>query len=97
VDEAEAVLTLLMTAGAELPTFASMFQRPAWQAEAACRGMGTALFFRDRGESTDEAKAVCARCPVQIECLSYSLDGDDRGIWSGTSERGRRAMRTRSA
>jgi WhiB family redox-sensing transcriptional regulator len=74
-----------------------MFQRPAWQAKAACRGMGTVAFFPTRGERVDEAKAVCARCPVQIECLSHALDGDDHGIWAGTSERGRRAMRTRSA
>ena len=45
----------------------------AWQREAACRGLGAtesrALFFPTRGESVDEARAICERCPVMDECL----------------------------
>jgi len=77
----------------------SWLARPAWQAEAACRGMGTELFFPTRGEPTRAAKAVCAGCPVSAECLDYALSahGDVRserhGIWAGTSERERRQVR----
>jgi len=37
------------------------------------------------------AKAICARCPVQAECLNlmYST-GDQGGVWGGTLERERR-------
>lgn len=68
------------------------FERPAWHAEAACRGMGPDLFFPARGQSTAEAKALCHRCPVQAECLTAGL-GEKHGIWGGSSERGRRQLR----
>jgi WhiB family transcriptional regulator, redox-sensing transcriptional regulator len=93
-----------MLPGDEIDLFALLNVRPAWQAEAACRGAGTVDYFPSRGESTAAAKAVCAGCPVRTECLDYALDtpADARlpGIWGGTSERERRGMRataTRSA
>ena len=37
------------------------------------------------------AKAVCRRCPVQIECLTDALaQGDRFGVWGGLSPRERR-------
>lgn len=43
-----------------------------------------------------EAKAVCGRCPVRRECLTYALDyGESFGIWGGYGERGRRRLRRR--
>ena len=40
------------------------------------------------------AKAVCAGCPVREACLEFALANDERwGVWGGTSERQRRAMR----
>lgn len=80
-DPAEALLALL-----------EAYERPAWHAEAACRGMGPDLFFPARGQSTAEAKALCHRCPVQAECLTAGL-GEKHGIWGGSSERGRRLLR----
>jgi hypothetical protein len=47
--------------------------RPAWQAHAACRGMGVDLFFPKVGEDVDPARAICARCAVRQECLDYIL------------------------
>ena len=38
--------------------------RPPWQHEAACRHVEDVSFFRERGESAEPAKAVCAGCPV---------------------------------
>lgn len=58
----------------------------SWEAHGMCNGLDTALFFPERGESTDQARAVCATCPVQTECLQGALDRNERfGIWGGTS------------
>jgi WhiB family redox-sensing transcriptional regulator len=53
------------------------------------------LFFPERGASTREAKAVCAGCPVRVECLDYALGNSIKyGIWGGLSEHQRRERRT---
>lgn len=44
-----------------------------------------------------EAKAICMRCPVQVECLDYAFQGDMWGIWGGTTRVERDKMRKRSA
>jgi WhiB family redox-sensing transcriptional regulator len=64
----------------------------AWKARAKCRGLDPDLFFPGKGESTKEAKRVCASCPVQPECLAYGLD-EFFGIWGGEPERQRRVLR----
>jgi WhiB family redox-sensing transcriptional regulator len=75
--------------------------RPAWQADAACRGVGAALFFPERGTDVrarvPEAKAICAGCPVRQECLEYALclpfPQSRYGIWGGLTEKERRQVR----
>jgi WhiB family redox-sensing transcriptional regulator len=45
-----------------------------------------------------EAKAVCRRCPVVTECLTWALEcGQDAGVWGGMSEDERRALKRRNA
>ena len=66
------------------------FEPPAWYQQAACRGMDGRLFFAERGEDVRPAKATCARCPVQPECLEVALATPQWGIWGGMSERERR-------
>lgn len=44
-------------------------------------------------EATAEAKAICARCPVQVECLEYALENREQyGVWGGTTRDERKAM-----
>lgn len=65
-----------------------------WRAKANCRGVAPDLFFPERGESTTDARRVCAGCVVREECLDYALtDSGTVGIWGGKSERERRRMR----
>lgn len=67
-----------------------------WRSQAACAGMPKALFYAERGESTTEAKAVCARCPVSGPCLEFAMRVPERhGIWGGKAERERRNLRIR--
>ena len=71
---------------------------PVWP-EAACRGVDTAVFFRDDGESTLSwrrrsawAKALCAVCPVRSPCLAWALERGELGVWGGTTENEREAL-----
>ena len=78
----------------DAPTLADLIPaRPAWMDRAACRGMDSATFFPSAGHPTDEAREVCARCPVRRECLAYAVAEDLEGVWAGTSKQERRAMR----
>lgn len=65
-----------------------------WQREALCAETDPEAFYPDKGGTTRPAKAMCARCGVQAECLAYALANDERfGIWGGLSERERRHLR----
>lgn len=72
-----------------------------WRKRAACRDEDPELFFPvgDVGPALlqiAEAKAVCRRCPVVDECLSWALTmGEDDGVWGGTSADERRVIRRR--
>jgi WhiB family redox-sensing transcriptional regulator len=71
-----------------------------WMNDAACAGENLDLFFPDdrrdghNAKAVRAAKAICATCPVQTECLDYALTtGIKFGVWGGTSERDRRPLR----
>lgn len=68
---------------------------PDWS-RAACRGLPTGLFYPRQGDSAagHAAKAVCAVCPIRVECLDYAIGAGERyGIWGGMTEHGRRVER----
>ncbi|WP_433191090.1 WhiB family transcriptional regulator [Actinoallomurus sp. CA-150999] len=72
--------------------------RADWRDHAACRGMDTELFFPIGSSGPalaqiGQAKRVCAGCPVRIPCLGSALAGGDVGVWGGTTEDERRALR----
>jgi WhiB family transcriptional regulator, redox-sensing transcriptional regulator len=70
-----------------------------WLDLGACRDEDPDLFFpiASAGPGLTQvtaAKAVCARCSVRAACLSFALEaGQDHGVWGGTSEDERRALR----
>jgi WhiB family transcriptional regulator, redox-sensing transcriptional regulator len=72
--------------------------RAWWRRQAACRHVDTELFFPvGRGSramaETQQAKAICARCPVRQPCLAYALaTGQAYGIWGGYDEEQRRVL-----
>lgn len=87
--------------GYELPTLADLVDRPAWMKDALCREHPEIDWFPGRGEDGRPAKALCARCLVQAECLAYAetitVPMPPTGIWGGTSERERRQVRQTAA
>lgn len=70
----------------------------SWQRHAACCGVNPDVFYVALGGSTKIARAICASCEVQSECLAYALANREAfGVWGGTSERERRRFRRRPA
>jgi WhiB family redox-sensing transcriptional regulator len=71
-----------------------------WQAQGACRGLDTQLFFHPEGERGPRrahreatAKAICATCPVLVACREHALAvREPYGIWGGLSEHEREAL-----
>lgn len=66
-----------------------------WAASALCAQVDPELFFpeKDAGKnSAAEAKRVCMRCEVRLQCLEAHLH-EQHGVWGGTSERQRQALR----
>ena len=65
-----------------------------WQFEGACRDADENLFFHPEGERGPRranreasAKAVCASCPVMLQCRSHALAArEPYGVWGGLSE-----------
>lgn len=72
-----------------------------WRQHAECRSEDPDLFF-PIGTSgpallqTEQAKAVCRRCPVREPCLEWAMETDQTlGVWGGTGETERRALKRR--
>ncbi|AQS71192.1 WhiB family transcriptional regulator [Streptomyces pactum] len=74
-----------------------------WREHAACRTEDPDLFFPigttgPAALQTEQAKAVCRSCPVREQCLRWALDtGQSIGVWGGTSELERRALKRRES
>jgi WhiB family transcriptional regulator, redox-sensing transcriptional regulator len=73
-----------------------------WQHRGACRGEAGVDFYppmhherkHERLARERRAKAVCASCPVRIECLEHAVAADERyGIWGGLTHDERRQLR----
>lgn len=59
-----------------------------WDRGARCAGSDPDLFFNDAREQ--EAKQVCADCPIRDVCLERALVSRDEGVWGGTTQKERR-------
>jgi len=72
--------------------FAIQVPKP-WVVQAACRGLDPEIFFPERGDTfgTRKAKAICAGCPVMLECREEHIE-EREGIWGGLSTNQRRIM-----
>lgn len=65
----------------------------SWRSQALCKGLDPEVFYPLNEDETDEAKAICAGCPVRILCLEHALATREKeGIWGGCTERERRRI-----
>jgi WhiB family redox-sensing transcriptional regulator len=69
--------------------------REEWVEQAVCSQVDAETFFPEQGgNTTRDAKKICAGCPVQAQCLEYALRRcEPHGIWGGYTDRERRRMR----
>jgi WhiB family transcriptional regulator, redox-sensing transcriptional regulator len=55
----------------------------AWRLDAHCIDKPD-LFFLSDGQHSDAARAICAGCPVRLECLDFAMSiRPEFGIWAG--------------
>jgi WhiB family redox-sensing transcriptional regulator len=77
-------------------------ERADWRDDAACLHANPDLFFPvgtagPALRQVDRAKRICGTCPVRTPCLAWALDqGILSGVWGGTTEEERRAIRRAS-
>ena len=58
---------------------------------AACEAVDSEIFFDE--DRADEAKAICATCPLQSKCLSYAVQCEEFGVWGGATAEERAELR----
>lgn len=68
-----------------------------WRQHASCRDLPGELWFPTRAPGRvnrgEDAKAVCAYCPVLEDCLGSALaNREESGIWGGAGEPTRRVL-----
>ena len=63
----------------------TLFDRPVEQdVYLPCRKFDPDLWFSDAPAELELAKALCADCPVRVECLAGALDrAEPWGVWGG--------------
>jgi WhiB family transcriptional regulator, redox-sensing transcriptional regulator len=77
--------------------------RTDWRDNAACLHADPDLFFPigpagPALRQVDQAKRICLACPVRTPCLKWALgQGMLSGVWGGTTEEERRAIRQAAA
>lgn len=72
---------------------------PPFFSQGACLNSDPDLFFEDADEDADQPNptvvTICNRCPIQVDCLNWAMETDQRhGSWGGTTPRQRRKIRT---
>ena len=79
-----------------VPDPSAASQSTDWRFHGRCADADPELFFPShvsRRQAT-RAKAVCSRCPVQVECLEWALaTRQPDGVWGGLDEKERAALR----
>jgi WhiB family transcriptional regulator, redox-sensing transcriptional regulator len=59
----------------------------------ACRTADTDLFFPERGQSANPARAICHHCPYQQECRDWAIrTRQQHGIWGGLTPEERQTL-----
>ena len=65
-----------------------------WRDDARCTETGPDLFFPEVWQSAEPAKRICATCPVRPECFTWAMTHYEKGVWGGTSDKQRAAIRS---
>jgi WhiB family redox-sensing transcriptional regulator len=75
------------------PPAATLDPDDDWADKAACTAVDPEMFF---SSDTDEARRVCAGCPVSEDCLRWAMDNNiEHGVWGGLTPSERHALKAR--
>lgn len=70
---------------------------PKFTGTEPCTQVGWEHFYLQDGSSgwtnLNKMRALCAGCPMQVECLEYALEHERYGFWAGTTENERARIR----
>ena len=76
------------------------YKKVDWE-KANCRDVGTNAFYiqddddiHKRFAKTEYARAICAVCPIQFECLTYAFKHERYGMWGAMTARERNYVAT---
>ena len=66
-----------------------------WRSRGLCVGEDPDAFFPSHGDPGTAARRICRACPVRRDCLEYSTEADEDGIWGGRDQAERRNLKRR--
>lgn len=67
---------------------------PEFPGRALCAEVDGDVWFPEPGGNPRDAKAICADCEVQPECLQWAIDNrEPYGVWGGLTATERRKLR----
>jgi WhiB family transcriptional regulator, redox-sensing transcriptional regulator len=67
-----------------MPRLKTAPQKTDWYDDAACRDADTTVFFPVSDAQAEEAKEICAICPVREACLEFAVETrQSDGVWGG--------------
>lgn len=99
-----------LTAGERKQRSRPLAARPrrdeTWRTGAACAGYPVDWWVPDNPDAgirgkpipgpSDQARAICAACPVAAACLEYAITWREEGFWGGLTDHERRKLRART-
>lgn len=69
---------------------------PAWMTAATCAQIGGDMWFPEKGVNGTTiamVKAMCAECPVRLQCLEWAIETESwDGVFGGLSSKQRRKV-----
>jgi WhiB family transcriptional regulator, redox-sensing transcriptional regulator len=68
-----------------------------WTEQAACKGADQRIFYQSGANPLyTQAKSICAKCPVRLECLQDAMEWEKTnlriGMWGGMTPRERQML-----
>ena len=66
-----------------------------WHGRGLCVGEDPDVFFPSHRDPGMQARRICSICPVSDDCLEYSTEADEDGIWGGLDQQERRSRKRR--
>lgn len=67
-----------------------------WKVRGLCNDYAPDAWFPGKGEMNSanrEALKLCLDCPVRQRCFAYAMDRNEQGIWGGSTEPERKALK----